>query len=82
MQQQKLPEAPLGKLRQHHRQAIANEEGWLALLDNLSISDQRHRRIATEGALMGTVLDDGRCDDLVIVSDGTRSDNVATPLPV
>ncbi len=76
MQQQKLPETPLGKLRQHPRQAIASEEEWLAVLDDLSISHQRHRRIATEGALMGTVLDGGRCDDLVIVSDDAGQFNI------
>ncbi len=76
MQQQKLPDTPLGKLRQHPRQAIASEEEWLAVLDDLSISHQRHRRIATEGALMGTVLDGGRCDDLVIVSDDAGQFNI------
>jgi hypothetical protein len=76
MQQQKLPDTPLGKLRQHQRQAIANEKDWLAVLDDLSISNRRHRRIATEGALMGAVLDGGRCDDLVIVSDDAGQFNI------
>jgi len=76
MQQQKLPDTPLGKLRQHQRQAIANEADWLAVLDDLSISNRRHRRIATEGALMGAVLDGGRCDDLVIVSDDAGQFNI------
>lgn len=46
------------------------------MLDDLSISNQRYRCIATEGALMGAVLDGGRCDDLVIVSDDAGQFNI------
>lgn len=69
MRQQKLPDKPLTQLRQHRGQSVAKESDWLALLDDLSITSLRHRRIATEGALLGSVFNQGLCDDLVIVSD-------------
>jgi hypothetical protein len=69
MQQHKLPAQPLAQLRQYQTQAFANKEDWLALLKILSVNNLRHQRIATEGALLGSVLAHGLCDDLVIISD-------------
>ena len=69
MEQHKLPKAPLRELRRHLGQRLATEKAWNELLEGLSIDKARHRRIATEGALLGSVLDHGLCDDLVIVSD-------------
>ena len=76
MRQQKLPDKPLTQLRQHHGQSHANEDDWLALLGDLSITNLRHRRIATEGALLGSVFNQGLCDDLVIVSDDAGQFNI------
>ena len=50
-------------------QRFATQAEWQQLLSELSISQARHCRIATEGALLGSVLEHGLCDDLVIVSD-------------
>jgi hypothetical protein len=69
MEQQKLPKAPLRKLRGYVNQRVATQAEWQQLLSDLSITQARHCRIATEGALLGSVLDHGLCDDLVIVSD-------------
>ena len=69
MEQHKLPKVPLMQLRCHLGQRLATEKAWNELLEGLSIDKARHRRIATEGALLGSVLDHGLCDDLVIVSD-------------
>jgi hypothetical protein len=69
MQQQKLPKAPLSKLRGYVNQRVATQAEWHQHLSELSITEARHCRIATEGALLGSVLDHGLCDDLVIVSD-------------
>ena len=43
---------------------------WEEHLDDLGIVQERHRRIATEGALLGGLLAKGLSRDLVIVSDG------------
>jgi hypothetical protein len=52
------------------------KDAWEQLLGALSIDKPRHCRIATEGALLGSVLEHGLCDDLVIVSDDAGQFNV------
>jgi len=69
MERQRLPEKPLTLLSQLKGKSIADKEQWLALLGHLSITNPRHQRCATEGALLGSVLRNGLCDDLTIVSD-------------
>ena len=69
MKRQRLPERPFALLTQLKEKSIADKEQWLALLDHLSITNPRHRRSATEGALLGSVLRGGLCNDLTIVSD-------------
>lgn len=69
MKDKALAKQPLSKLQQHQGLCIANDGDWQQLLDSLSIDNQRHRRFATEGALLGSALHHGCCEDLVIVSD-------------
>lgn len=45
-------------------------ECWSHHLAGLGITDERHVRIATEGALMGSLLEKGFNPDLAIISDG------------
>lgn len=53
-----------------------NDEQWTAHLEALKIKDKRHVRIATEGALLGSVLDHGFNRELVIVSDDAGQFNI------
>lgn len=76
MEQQKLPKAPLQHLRNHCGQIYANEAQWEAHLQRLGITRARHRRIATEGALLGTVLDHGLSPGLAIISDDAGQFNI------
>jgi len=69
MKKQRLPESPFAQLSQFQGKTFADKEEWLALLDRLAITNRRHQRFATEGALLGSVLRHGLCDDLTIVSD-------------
>ena len=46
------------------------------MLGLLSITNSRHQRFATEGALRGSVLRHGLCDDLAIVSDDAGQFNI------
>lgn len=66
---QALPQAPLGKLCSQSIM-ITDATEWEAHLDTLGIHNDRHRRIATEGALLGGLAEAGFKTDLVIVSDG------------
>jgi hypothetical protein len=45
-------------------------DDWAAYLDHLDIGDERHRRIATEAALLGGLVAKGIHPMLAIVSDG------------
>ena len=49
---------------------ITTTAAWEAPLKTLGITSERHRRIATEGALLGGLLEKGLSRELVIVSDG------------
>lgn len=68
-QQQGLPEALLDKLKKG-RLEFADEQAWTAHLAALGIHSERHVRIATEGALLGGLIDRGVSPELVVLSDG------------
>lgn len=76
MQKQGLAKHALAQLTERLECRIANQHDWASLLDRLLISKPRHRRIATEGALLGSVLHHGLCDGLAIVSDSAGQFNV------
>jgi hypothetical protein len=69
-QEERLPKEPLRRLKGQPQARIAAGTCWEEHLDALGITRQRHRRIATEGALLGGLIDKGFSLDLVIVSDG------------
>ena len=50
--------------------SFADEAAWQARLGGLGITAERHVLIATEGALLGQVIEQGVSPDLVVLSDG------------
>ena len=68
MREQGLPAAPSQALLERTDPVIEDTVGWEAHLDRLGIHLERHRRIATEGALLGTLAARG-LTNLVVVSD-------------
>jgi hypothetical protein len=76
MAAQNLAKGPLDLLAGHTRKTSSGMKGWLDTLQKLGISTPRHVRIATEGALLGTVLEHGVNPKLVIVSDDAGQFNV------
>lgn len=66
---QKLPKGPLDKLAACTDQVFADQTQWQAALKGWGITEQRHVRIATEGALLGSVLEHGINPQMAIVSD-------------
>ena len=68
--EQGLPQAPRQGLADHPIAVIASAEAWEKHLDALGMATERHRRIATEGALLGGLLAKGLSRELAIVSDG------------
>jgi hypothetical protein len=70
LHEERLPKAPLQRLQAQTPATIAGVDGWAAHLDALGIACERHRRIATEGALLGGLIEKGFSLELAIVSDG------------
>jgi len=69
MEGQKLPKGPLARLRKDQGCVFGDSTQWTAHLDRQTITTKRHVRIATEGALLGSMLCHGLAKDLAIVSD-------------
>jgi len=68
-ERQKLSAALVDKLTQGP-QEFAGEPAWQARLAELAITDERHVRIASEGALLGGLIARGVSPELVVLSDG------------
>jgi hypothetical protein len=67
---QALPRAKIEQFTRLAPKVLSSEEAWQEMLYELAITDARHIRIVTEGALLGTVVDQGTAPDLAIISDG------------
>ena len=76
MKAQQLPLGPHGLLSGCAPRTFGGMEAWLTALDDLGITKPRHVRIATEGALLGTVIEHGVNPSLAIVSDDAGQFNI------
>ena len=76
MKAQKLPLIPFARLGGLSGESFENTDSWNDTLAELKITNERHVRIATEGALIGGLLENGFNPDLVIVSDDAGQFNV------
>lgn len=75
MKRQRWPLGPL-LLLSANPTVIQDTETWFNHLDHLGIDNERHRRIATEGALVGSVLAHGFNIGLSIISDDAGQFNI------
>jgi hypothetical protein len=66
---QGLTAALVAKLSQG-LQEFPSESAWQARLAELAITSERHVRMATEGALLGGLIERGVSPELVVLSDG------------
>jgi len=69
MAEQKLAGFQLSKLSCHKNKIFKNETRWINFLKRQKIKTQRHKRIATEGALVGSITYHGFNPELAIISD-------------
>jgi hypothetical protein len=69
MAEQKLPKYQLSKLLCYKDKVFKNETQWNNFLKRHNIKTERHHRIATEGALIGSITYHGFNPDLAIISD-------------
>ena len=73
---QSFPQSLLTLLSGHVNKRLLSEEDWKRHLEQLGITKQRHVRIVTEGALLGSILDHGFSRDLAIISDDAGQFNI------
>jgi len=76
MQANKLPQTALGPIIKHHGMIFANDDQWIDFLAQHGIVKARHVQIATEGVLIGSIIEHGISENLVIVSDDAGQFNV------
>ena len=70
MSEHKLPQSSWLPLSCSMNRVFKDQEEWLSYLKELGIEKNSHVKTATEGALLGAVIDSGVSADLGIVSDG------------
>jgi len=71
-----FPYPLLDRLATDPNKRFENEKEWKKHLNRLAITKDRHVRIATEGALIGSILEHGFSKDMVIVSDDAGQFNI------
>jgi hypothetical protein len=76
MQSNKLPQEPLQAINDNLGTIFANDTQWHDFLAQNEIIKDRHVQIATEGALIGSIIEHGISEHLVIVSDDAGQFNV------
>lgn len=76
IQRQGFPRPLLALLATDSDKHFGTEEDWKRHLYQLAITKDRHVRIATEGALLGSVLHHGFSKELVILSDDAGQFNI------
>jgi hypothetical protein len=72
----KLPRALLHLLSMDQPRVLGDDEQWDQYLKQKGIQGARHVQIATEGALIGSIIEHGVSKNLVVVSDDAGQFNV------
>jgi hypothetical protein len=76
MQSNKLPQMPLYTIDKNLGRLFADDSQWSQFLAENGIVKDRHVQVATEGALIGSIIEHGLSKELVIVSDDAGQFNV------
>jgi hypothetical protein len=76
MQANHLPQYILQSIMPASFVVFDGDHEWRAFLDRSGIVKQRHIQVATEGALIGSIIEHGLSDNLVIISDDAGQFNV------
>ena len=76
MMENGLPQYVQRTVLDHLASTFSDDEQWISFLAHNGIVKERHRRIVTEGALIGGIIEHGIRKDLVILSDDAGQFNV------
>ncbi len=70
MEMQKLPQTQFERLEGLGKRVFEDERAWKAALETVGLTNERHVRIVTEAALLGSIIEHGTTNpDLAIISD-------------
>ncbi len=76
IKRQSFPQRLLALLATDTNKHFESEEDWKRHLERLTITKNRHVRIATEGALLGSIVHHGLPKELVVLSDDAGQFNI------
>jgi hypothetical protein len=76
MHEHKLPQQPIAAIIENKGMIFANDAQWDAFLTDNGIVKDRHVQIATEGVLLGSIIEHGISKHLVVLSDDAGQFNV------
>jgi len=76
METNKLPKQPIKPIIANMGMTCANDSQWQDFLADNGIVKDRHVQIATEGALIGSIIEHGISKELVIISDDAGQFNI------
>jgi len=76
MESQKLPKSKIELVSEHKAKTFASDNEWEQYLSELGVTGQRHRRILTEGGIIGFLLENGLNPKLAILSDDAGQFNI------
>lgn len=76
MASQKFPQKHIRQLYELSEPVVADDEKWHSLPVRLEIRSPRHVQIATEGALIGSVIEHGLNPNIIIISDDAGQFNL------
>jgi len=76
MAEQGMPKIIMTKFSGCSDVVLADDKKWSAFLESLEITGERHVQIATQGALVGSLMEHGFNPNLVIISDDAGQFNV------
>lgn len=76
IKEQSFPQGLLALLANDSNKSFKSQEQWNDHLEQLGIKKERHVRIATEGVLLGSILQSRFSKDLVILSDDAGQFNI------
>ena len=76
LEDQKLSKSVLALLQTHKDESFDTRDKWNQVLEACGITKARHIQIATEGALIGSITENGWNPELVIISDDAGQFNV------
>lgn len=76
MKQQRLPPFLMTRLTDYQNKTLKDQKEWGSFLEKIGITRSRHKRITTEGALLGSLIFHGVSREMAVLSDDAGQFNI------